>query len=126
MKIVLFCATIVVGTFIGLLGSGGGALMVPLLLYFGMSMQQAVAVSLFLYSIPNGLPAFYLYYKQGYVNWPVTAVVSVAVLIGVFLGAYIGSKRLISELVLYRIFTIMLICLAVYMSITRCGFFHSS
>ena len=51
------------GYFIGLVGIGAGVIMIPMLLYAGFTIQQAVAAGLFLQLIPQSLPAVYMYYK---------------------------------------------------------------
>ena len=64
MLIELFLISIFIGITIGIIGGGGAILFIPALMYYNLSFQQAVAISLFLNSIPNALPGLYFYYKK--------------------------------------------------------------
>jgi len=77
------------GAFSGLVGVGGGVLIVPALVFlFKMSQHQAQGTTLALLVPPIGLLAAWTYYKQGYVDLKVAALICA----GFFLGGLIGAK----------------------------------
>lgn len=118
--IALLLFAIFVGTIIGIIGIGGGILLLPFLIYFDFSIQQAVAISLFLNAIPNTLPALYMYYKEGFFLIKPSIIASIGTILGTILGGYIGSKKLISDKIIYRLYTFILLCLTIYMFYYYC------
>ena len=60
---------IITGISIGLVGIGAGVLFIPFLVSYGVPIKTTIAVGLALQLIPQSLPGFYLYYKEGFVNW---------------------------------------------------------
>lgn len=121
MYIEIFIATIAVGIFVGLIGIGGGILLFPILIFFGFTIQQTVAISLFLNVIPNALPAFYMYYTTGAFKWKPAILITVASMIGIMIGGYIGAKRLVSDLTIYRTYTALLFSIGFYALFYQCG-----
>ena len=72
----------------GLIGIGGGVVIVPCLVFiFGMPQNMAQGTTLALLVPPIGLWAAWTYYKQGYVDLKVAAVVCLGFVFGSFLGA---------------------------------------
>lgn len=68
----LSIAGLVVGTFVGLSGVGGSAILAPMLiLVLGVKPTLVIGTDL-LYSVPTKLYAFYLHHRQGTVDWRVT------------------------------------------------------
>ena len=120
MYIEIFLLCIFIGVLIGLFGNGGSVFLLPLLSYFGFTMPQVVAISLFLNMVPNTLPGLVMYYKEGHLLWRPAAVVVIATIIGVAFGSYIGSKEMIPQLYLYRVFTVMLFGIGFYMLQVHC------
>jgi uncharacterized membrane protein YfcA len=58
-----------IGGISGLVGIGGGALLIPALVYlYGMSQPRAQGTSLATLLLPIGFFAFWTYYKAGHVN----------------------------------------------------------
>ena len=49
------------GVSMGIIGVGAGMITIPLLLYTGLSVQQAVATSLIIQLLPQSLPGCLLY-----------------------------------------------------------------
>ncbi len=81
------------GMLSGLVGVGGGIIVVPALVFaLGFSQQQAQGASLGLLLLPIGIFAVINYYKQGYIDIRVVAIMSVAFI----LGAYLGSRFALS------------------------------
>lgn len=69
---------LVAGTFSGLIGIGGGTIIVPVLVFlFGLSQHQAQGTTLALLVPPIGFFAAWTYYKQGYVDLKIAALICV-------------------------------------------------
>ena len=98
------------GYFIGLVGIGAGVIMIPMLLYAGFTIQQAVAAGLFLQLIPHSLPAVYMYYKtNNFLFWE-SLILVVGSTVGTLIGAYQASHGWLTKRTLYIIlFTLMMI-----------------
>lgn len=115
MIIELFIGSVIIGAIIGLIGIGGGILFLPLLVYYDFSFQQAVAISLFLNTIPNALPGLYLYYEHGFLDFNAALIVAAGSIFGGTMGAYLGTNNYIDDKSLYRIYTMFLLFTTVYM-----------
>jgi uncharacterized protein len=106
------------GVLSGLLGIGGGILLVPCLVYvFGLSQHAAQGTTLALMVPPIGLLAPWTYYKEGYVDVRIAAVIC----LGFFLGGLFGAKfaTSINEEFLKKVFGIALLLVAVKMIFTE-------
>jgi uncharacterized protein len=76
------------GILSGLVGIGGGILIVPALVFlFGFSQQQAQGTTLALLVPPIGILAAWTYYKHGFVDIKVAAIIAVGFIVGSLLGA---------------------------------------
>jgi uncharacterized membrane protein YfcA len=81
------------GILSGMIGIGGGIIIVPaLVLILGFTQQQAQGTSLGLLLLPVGILAVLNYYKQGYIDVKVVAIMSVTFI----LGGWLGSKLSLS------------------------------
>ena len=99
------------GALSGLVGIGGGIIVVPALVYIlGFSQMQAQGTSLGLLLLPVGFLAVMNYYKQGYIDLKVVAIMCVAFVIGGYLGSKITLS--LSEALVKKIFAIVLILVA--------------
>ena len=99
------------GALSGLVGIGGGIIVVPALVYIlGFSQLQAQGTSLGLLLLPVGFLAVMNYYKKGYIDLKVVAIMCVAFVIGGYLGSKITLS--ISESIVKKIFAIVLILVA--------------
>ena len=79
---------LVAGVLSGVIGIGGGVIIVPVLvLLFGMSQHHAQGTTLALLIPPIGILAAWTYYKAGYVDLRVAALVAVGFFAGSFLRA---------------------------------------
>jgi uncharacterized protein len=91
------------GVLSGLIGVGGGVVIVPALVFiFGLSQHQAQGTTLALLVPPIGILAAWEYYKQGYVDLRVAALVCLGFLFGGLLGGKLAVT--VSERALRRIF----------------------
>ena len=88
-----------VGTLGGLLGTSGGIVLVPALVYvMHMDQHMAQGTSLFILLPPVGLGALLQYWKQGNVDFRAGILCAVGILFGGYLGGLIavplGSRQL--------------------------------
>lgn len=115
MNIFLFILLgVVAGVFSGLIGIGGGMIIVPVLvLMFGFSQHAAQGTTLALMVPPIGLLAAWTYYKHGYVDLKIAALVCLGFFVGGLLGAEFAS--IIPDQLLRRIFGIILFVVSVKM-----------
>jgi len=105
---------LVAGVFSGFFGIGGGALVIPALVYlFGFSQHQAQGTTLAMMIPPIGLLAAFKYYQQGNVKISVAALLCVGFFIGGFFGARFVEK--IPDLVLKRTFGLFLFIISLKM-----------
>ncbi len=102
----------------GILGIGGGMVLIPgLVLLAGLDQHTAIGTSLAVMLPPIGLFAAYNYYKAGAVNLTYAAILAGAFMI----GSYFSSKvaLLLPELVVRRIFALLLAVVAVRMFLQK-------
>ncbi len=112
--LILIIIGIASGMLSGLIGIGGGIIIVPALVFFlGFTQLQAQGTSLGILLLPVGLLAVMQFYKSGYIDVKVVAIVSLAFLV----GGYFGSKIALSipQEMVKKIFAILLILIAVRM-----------
>ena len=112
--IVLVTIGIVAGILSGLVGVGGGLVIVPALVYFvAFSQKAAQGTSLGILLLPVGILAVMEYYKSGYVDLKVVAIVS----FGFLIGGYFGSKlAMVSPIgIIKKVFAIFLLITAIKM-----------
>lgn len=87
--IILLLIGLAAGMLSGMIGIGGGIIIVPALVYFlRFSQHEAQGTSLGLLLMPVGILAVMNYYKKGYLDIKVVAIMCVAFIA----GAYFGSK----------------------------------
>ena len=98
----------------GLIGIGGGAIIIPALIYiFGSTQHLAQGTTLALMVPPIGLLAAWTYYRQGYVDLKVAAFIC----LGFFIGGLGGAKlaTALSGELLRRVFGLALFCISLHM-----------
>lgn len=84
---------LVAGVMSGLIGIGGGIVIVPVLVFlFGFSQHQAQGTTLAMMVPPIGILAAWTYFKQGYVDLGVAAVLCVGFVFGGLLGAKMATN----------------------------------
>ena len=105
---------LIAGTFSGLIGIGGGTIIVPALIFpFGMSQHEAQRTTLALLVPPIGFLAAWTYYKQGYVDLRIAALICMGFFFGGLLGAKFATK--LSNVVLERVFGVALLLISLKM-----------
>jgi len=105
---------LIAGTFSGLIGIGGGTIIVPALVFlFGLSQHQAQGTTLALLVPPIGFLAAWTYYKEGYVDLKIAALICLGFFFGGFIGAKLAAK--LSNVVLERVFGVALLLISLKM-----------
>lgn len=103
---------LIAGIVSGMTGIGGGIIILPALIFFlGFSQHQAQGTTLALLVPPIDLLAAWTYYKQGYVDIKVAALLCLGFILGGWFGAKIGTS--LPNGVLTKIFALLLIISAV-------------
>jgi len=86
--IILVCIGLFAGILGGFLGTGGGIIVVPALIFFvGMSQHEAQGTSVAFMLLPIGILAAYNYYKNGKMNIKFAIIIGLAYVLGGFLGS---------------------------------------
>lgn len=107
---------LVTGMISGVIGVGGGALLIPALIFFyGMSQKMAQGTSVATLLLPIGIFAFLTYYKAGHVN----LTLAILIAIGFAAGGWFGGlwAQHLSDLVLRRGFAVLLVVLAIKLAL---------
>jgi uncharacterized membrane protein YfcA len=111
---------IAAGAASGLVGIGGGIILIPALVFlFGMSQHQAQGTTLALMVPPIGLVAAMAYWRQGYVDIRIAALICIGFLAGSLIGARYSLG--ISDVVLQKVFGLFLLLLSTKMIFTKGG-----
>ena len=112
--LILLIIGLVAGVLSGIIGIGGGIVIVPALVYFiGFSQRTAQGTSLAILLLPIGLLGVIQFYKAGYVDIKVTAVIALAF----FIGSYFGSRiaLTVSQDLLKKCFAVLIIVIGIKM-----------
>ncbi|HEU0117716.1 MAG TPA: sulfite exporter TauE/SafE family protein [Alphaproteobacteria bacterium] len=111
---------LIAGVLSGLVGSGGGIIIVPALVYFfGLTMHTAQGTTMALFLPPIGILAAWSYYQHGNVDIKAALLVAAGFTLGGFFGAKVALN--LSEDVLRKTFAIMLAAVAVKMFMQKAG-----
>ncbi len=112
--VLLLMIGLAAGVLSGLVGVGGGIIIVPALVYFlGFNQHEAQGASLGLLLLPIGILAVLNYYKKGFIDLKVVAVMSVAFILGAYLGSRISLN--LPQDKLRKVFAIVIMILAAKM-----------
>jgi len=109
---------LLVGVLSGIVGIGGGAIIVPGLLYlFHMSQHRAQGTSLGALLAPIGILAFWEYYKAGNVDLKAALMIA----LGFTIGGYFGGMwaQHLPATWLQRSFGVLLLFLGIRLIFTR-------
>jgi len=119
MNIILYIILgFVTGTFSGIFGLGGGIIVIPALVFlFGLTQHQAQGTTLAMMVPPIGLLAAWTYYKDGFVDLKIAALLC----LGFFFGGLLGAKFVVglSDPLLRKIFGVVLLLISVKMIFTK-------
>jgi uncharacterized protein len=110
----LLATGLIAGILAGLFGVGGGIIIIPALIFiFGLTQHQAQGTTLALFVPPIGILAAWTYYKAGYVDLKVAALICAGFVFGALMGAEMAKH--VSDVVLKRAFAVIMIITAVRM-----------
>jgi uncharacterized protein len=102
------------GIFGGVLGLGGGAIVVPALVFLcGLSQHTAQGTTLAMMIPPIGLLAAWTYYQKGFVDLKIAGLMCITFFIGGFIGAKFAVN--LSEAVLTKVFGVALLLISLKM-----------
>jgi hypothetical protein len=116
-----FLGFLAIGTVIGALGGmfgiGGGAFVIPALVYlYGFDQKMATGTSLGMLLPPIGIAAFWQYYKADLVNVPAVLLLAAGFVAGSYLSA--GYAIDLPEILMKRAFGGLLIAMGVIYILT--------
>ncbi|MFI4937073.1 MAG: sulfite exporter TauE/SafE family protein [Candidatus Berkiellales bacterium] len=117
-----FSFSVLIGVLSGLLGIGGGILLVPLLMWMGLTMPQISSTSLaciFPLALSGAITAMFVgwhvpdlpSYTLGFVHWPSALMLGISSLFGAPLGVYLSNQLPISRV--KQIFAVILLVVSV-------------
>lgn len=114
---------ILVGIFSGLMGVGGGAVMIPIMvLFIGLAQAKAHGMSLLVMLPPVALPAVIGYFRAGKLDSKDLGMAAL-IAVGMFCGSYFGSQLAIlldkQKGLLSMVFGILLVYLATYTALGK-------
>lgn len=109
---------LVVGVISGVVGIGGGAFLVPaLMFFFGMSQIRAQGTSIATLLLPIGIFAFMAYYRAGHVDIRLAILLSIGFAVGGWVGGMWAQH--LPAIVLRRGFAGLLVVIAAKLLWTR-------
>lgn len=112
----LMCIAALIGSFLGLVGAGGGFLMIPALIYFAnLPMKKAVSTSLVLVAVNSSIGFLGDVHSNQNMDWKFLFLFSAFSVTGVFVGFYLQGK--INGQRLKKYFGGFMILMAIYIVI---------
>lgn len=122
-EILLIAFGIFVGVFSGLMGLGGGAVMIPIMvLALGLSQVKAHGMSLMVMIPPVALPAVIRYFQNGHLDRgdiKMAALISLGLVCGSYFGASIAGALAKHKGMLSMVFGLLLVYVAVYTALGK-------
>tara|TARA_B110001450_G_C17576787_1_gene463180 strand:- start:716 stop:1081 length:366 start_codon:yes stop_codon:yes gene_type:complete len=107
---------IMIGLFVGIsmgaTGIGAGIISVPLLIHSGLTFKESVSVSMLMQLLPQSILGVRNYWNE--IKWNTSIRVISASVIGIYIGSYIIVKNIISQNLIYKILTIILLASSFY------------
>ena len=100
------------GLLAGMIGAGGRVIMLPLLMWTGLTYNQSIAIGLAVNAVPQTGPGLYLYYRKGEYKIIESIYVIIGSTIGVLIGAYIVTEYNLSQKLMSRVLAIGMVILA--------------
>ncbi len=104
--LILLAAGAAAGFVSGFFGVGGAIILIPFLLFLGLTQHQAQGTSLMVLVVPVGIFAVMNYAKQGYVNFKYAWILVAAFVVGSYFGSLVTLN--ISEKMLQKSFAVLL------------------
>ena len=107
--ILIGCIT---GLSMGTTGVGAGLIAIPLLVYSGLGVKEAVATTMVMQLLPQSLPGV-LHYRP-HIRWVPSLLVIVGSVLGIWAGSVLVTKNHLTEKTMYRLLTLFLLFGALY------------
>ena len=117
LYVLYFLIGIISGVSMGIIGVGAGMLTIPLLLYTGITVQQAVATSLIIQLLPQSLPGVMLYFKKGVIDIKlliISAFLVIGSLVGIYIGSYLVTNHIIDTVQMHLLLASVLFTSSLY------------
>jgi len=111
-KILLYLSGLIAGFINGILGTGGGMLVVPVLEKAGVKTKNAHATAISVI-LPFTIVSVFFYFKSGAIDVKATLYLSAAGMVGGFIGARLLSK--VPRKILKIIFGLIMIYMGIKM-----------
>jgi len=111
---IIILGSLITGILSGLVGIGAGLLTTIMLIALGYEYPYVVTTTLFLHVLPQTIPGFIQYYKQGYFLLKESLIIWFGITIGITIGAYFGSLRYIPKIYLNYILSFILLMSSIY------------
>ena len=119
MSIILYLLLgLITGVLSGLIGIGGAIIIIPtLVIFFGLEQRMAQGTTLALMVPPIGLLAAWTYYKAGFVDLKIAALICA----GFFFGGLLGAKFAVHvpDNILRKVFGFLLLVASLKMILTK-------
>lgn len=122
-------AGLIVGFIVGMTGIGGGSLMTPILLYFGVSPASAVGTDL-LYAAITKAGGIHVHHKKRNIDWNITAWLAVGslpaalVTLGILSSGWIETSTLNKIIKIALGYALVFTALAVLFKTSLVGYAH--
>lgn len=94
---------LITGITIGTVGIGSGILLIPLLVYSGLTIHNAIAIGLLMQLLPQSIPGVYMYSKKGHLPLYEGLLVVLGNVVGISIGSYLVNYGYVSEKLMYYI-----------------------
>ena len=112
IEIMYFLIGGVTGISMGSTGMGAGLISMPLLIYSGLSVKEAVAAAMVMQLFPQSIPGVINYWKS--IKWLPTILVIIGSIFGIWIGSYLVKNEILTEKMMYRLITIFLFVTTIY------------
>ena len=104
LYILIGCVT---GICMGTTGIGAGLVAIPLLIYSGLGIKEAIATTMVMQLLPQSLPGVFNY--APYIRWTPSMLVIIGSVLGIWAGSILVSKNYLTEKILYRMLVVFLL-----------------
>lgn len=115
--LILIIVGLAVGALSGIIGLAGGVFLIPILVFSGLTMKQAVGTYLAAAILPVTLPAALEYYRQNQVSVRSAVILAVTMTLGSWATAH--YSRFVSDIWVQRIFGATLLCVSLRFLLKR-------
>ena len=116
--IILVIIGLVAGFVSGSMGVGGGIIIIPaLVIFLGLSQQQAQGTSIAVISVPVAAVAAFNYYKGGFINIKFAVIIILTFVVGAYFGSKIAVH--IPAKTLQKSFGVLLLLVGIKMLFTK-------